>query len=178
MTVSHTPPAWVTALDPSPDVAITHTRSLDGVDVEARWWIAEGERQSFGTGPRQVVITISNEASPQASDRGINSGVLRRIEQVIAEMTRSVSESQPPQVDQYWAGVGELVRALPDSPRSRVGDYYGALLRLYEFLEATHAHPVVDLHRALNENGRSVSKETLNKQLQRARLKRAEGGEA
>lgn len=90
-------------------------------------------------------------------------------------MTRAVSESQPSQVDPYWAGVGELVRELPDSPRSRVGDYYGALLSLYEFLEATQAHPVVDLHRALNENGRRISKETLNKQLQRARLKRAEG---
>lgn len=178
MTVSHTPPDWVTALDPSPDAAVTHTRSLDGVDVEARWWITEGERFSPGTGPRQVVITISDDASPQVRDRGINSGVLRRVEQVIVEMTRTFAGPQTPEVDQYWARVGEWVRKLPDSPRSRLGDYYGALLGLYEFLEATHAHPVVDLHRALNENGRSISKETLNKQLQRARLKRAEGGEA
>jgi hypothetical protein len=178
MTVSHTPPDWVTALDPSPDAAIAHTRSLEGVDVEARWWITEGERWSPGTGPRQVVITINDDASPQVSDRGINSGVLRRVEQVVVEMSRTVAGPQTAAVDAYRERVGAYVRRLPDSPRSRVGDYYGALLSLYEFLETTNAHPVVELHRVLNENGRSISKETLNKQLQRARLKRAEGGEA
>ena len=155
--------------DESVEIKVSEER--DGIRVDAMWWAEPGAQ--FSAGPRRLTITVTDDASPQSIARGVTSGVMRRAEQLLGEINErhgSPAARREPRI--YWDKVTEWARSLPPSPRSDA-DYYPRLLDLFEFLEATQAQPVNDLLCVMHECGRPMTKSALNKQLQRARLRRA-----
>jgi hypothetical protein len=143
MTTPKRLPAWTRDLSPAPTWATDLRRSDGGWEVEARWW---GNQPGEGTqGPREVVIRLLPDAPPEARHKGVNTGVMRRMEQLVAEINRHVEDLiDNPGVGAYDRMARGYVRdklaTLPDGPREGGDAYYAGLLALFEDV-AAKGHP-------------------------------------
>lgn len=153
-------------------------RDLGDWIVSTRWTTQAEDR--LPVGPSEVVISIAPNASPLVRQRGVNSGVLRRVEGVVLEMAeenasviRRALEGRALETEgdvDFTAFLRDQVAALPEAgPRSRTGDYYGELLHLYEMLEVVEQRPIELLARLMQ-----VPVNTLKSRLRRARILRKE----
>lgn len=140
--------------------------------VVARW-SSFAESEEFSQAPSEVLVRILPTASAKVRQRGVTSGVLRRAEALVAEMTEAMHEDYPGQArdlnaaaEQY--ATSELTK-MPASPRDG-GDYYGKLLELFDFMDEFWGHP-----EPLNLLARlsGVSRDTMKTRLRQARLRRA-----
>src|SRR4051794_22073550 len=108
------------------------TREDSGWTITGRWWGQAGEPASDG--PREVVIRLSDDASPEVRQRGVSSGVMRRMERHLTDMAAEVHRT--PSVGAFDVMVREyLVRRLaqlPQSPRQGGDAYYTGLLDIFE----------------------------------------------
>lgn len=160
-------PAWVAALDPSPDWAISTAAEESGWQIEARWWGYADDPARPKAGPREVVIRAAND---DVLRRGVTSGVLRRMESLLGELVKDVtarpgSGGTGDEGPTYESVLAARVAALPEGgPRSTAGDYYGALLDLFEEVAATDPQPVNTLAAVMG-----VPRGTLNTRLATAR---------
>jgi hypothetical protein len=170
--VTGMPPApWVAALVPSPDWTISTTAEEAGWQIEARWWGFADDPPGPLAGPREVVIRAT---TPDGLRRGVTSGVMRRMERLLGELTTDVTShprggrdaDQGPTYEEILAA---RVAALPEGgPRSAPGDYYGALLDLFEEVAVTDPQPVNTLAAVMG-----VPRGTLNTRLATARRLRS-----
>ncbi|WP_123380183.1 hypothetical protein [Pseudokineococcus lusitanus] len=138
--ISDAMPKWAQTMEPRPIWAHSKEGEVwaQGVEggeenckIEARWWVYEGEVVSDS--PRQLVITVSEDASAGVRGRGVTAGLMRQVERVLSQWVR----------DTHWGdetGVAttmeERARALaqrhlqgmPSSPRVDGTTYYSKLL--------------------------------------------------
>ncbi|MGC4758827.1 hypothetical protein [Micromonospora trifolii] len=130
--IGNEPARWITQLQPPPGWAIEAAREDSGWIIEGRWWGQPNETASDG--PREVVIRLSDDASPDVRQRGINSGVLRRLEQHLRDMTAQMNEEHGMKTfsEVVRAHVKERVSQLPEGPRQGGSVYYTGLLQLFE----------------------------------------------
>ena len=137
--------------------------------MEARWWAVEAKE--LGTGPREVVIRLADDASPAVRAKGFNTGVMRRAEVVVRELVAEVhGREEMGERDIFLDTVARRVGDLPErGPRSRTGDYYGGLLALYEEIAVVSEEPASILAKAMG-----LSRSTVKSQIQRARTLRDE----
>jgi hypothetical protein len=162
------PDDWILALQPSPDWAIESQRTDAGWLVKARWWGSVGEIPSEG--PREVILRLTDEASPEVKQRGLNSGVMRRLERLVSDMTAEIQGS--PQVsgvsDVARTFVIEKVAKLPGGPRDDPDAYYTGLLEIFQGLvDMGHPQPMNLLASVME-----IPKDTLKTRLRKARLQR------
>lgn len=164
------PPSWVSEIDPSPDWATSMVEEAGGWQIEARWWGSHGEAVGTRPGPREVVIRPARDIEPAVLQRGVTTGVMRRLEGRLSELVASLH--QRPDVAKtdakYRAALERRVRSLPEGgPRSRPEDYYGALLDLFEEISVISHRPIKDIAEAMG-----VSPETVRTRLAAARQRR------
>ena len=164
-------PAWTTDLSPAPTWATDLRRSDGGWEVEARWWGAE---PGDGTqGPRELVIRLMPDAAPEVRRKGVNTGVMRRMEQLVGEINRHVEDLvDNPGLGAYDRMARRYVRdalaALPDGPREDPDAYYAGLLALFEDLTGKgHPEPLTLLASVMG-----APKETVRTRLRVARRRR------
>ncbi len=148
---------------------IERTGDVAGWTVTARWW---GEADEPATeGPKEALIRLADDATPDVRVRGLNSGVLRRVERLVASMAAEVHEI--PSAGAYEKMALEYVRSalddLPPGPRSDDPDrYYEGLLAIHEdVIGRGHPEPLNLLARAMG-----VSRETVKTRLRVARQRR------
>jgi hypothetical protein len=162
------PDDWILALQPSPDWAIENKRTDAGWLIKARWWGSAGEISSEG--PRQVIVQLAEGASPEVRQRGLNSGVLRRLERHLSEMTAEIQGS--PQVssvsDVARDFVVDQVAKLPGGPRDDPDAYYAGLLGIFQGLVDMGYPQPMNLMASVMD----VPKDTLKTRLRKARLQR------
>lgn len=166
------PANWITQLQPSPDWATEAMREESGWVIEGRWWGQQNEPASEG--PREVVIRLSDDASAEVRQRGMNSGVLRRLEQHLRDMTAEMNQQPGLKSfsDVVRSHVRERVAQLPDSPRTGGSAYYTGLLQLFEEVTGMgYAEPLNLIAEVM-----SVPKDTLKTRLRTARQR--SGGRA
>lgn len=164
-------PAWTTDLSPTPTWATDVCRSDGGWEVEARWW---GGLPDEGTqGPREVVIRLMPDAAPEVRRKGINTGVMRRMEQLVGEINRHVEVLiDNPGVGAFDRMARGYVRGklaeMPAGPREGGDAYYAGLLALLEDLTAKgHPEPVTLLASVMD-----TPKDTVKTRLRVARQRR------
>jgi hypothetical protein len=166
MAKNKTKPDWLN--ERRGDIAIHHQGSDAGWVVEARWW--GDETRSLSTGPLEVVIRLSEEATPNERAKGINAGVIRRAERLVAELTEEIHSSARGLASET-AFRAELERRLKQLPtrgaRSNTDAYYRELLSVVEDLEPTRASLIKDVADALD-----IPESTARSQIQRARKRR------
>jgi hypothetical protein len=144
----------------------------DGWEVIAHWSSSDPERP-FTHGPVEVTVRLLPTATVKARQRGITSGVLRRAEALVTEMTTTMHAS-PEHKERDYSAVAEQYAAtelakMPGTPRDGEG-YYSSLLDLYEFLDEFWGHPEpVNLLARLS----GVSRDTMKTRLRQARLRAA-----
>jgi hypothetical protein len=161
------PEPWVAALDPTPDWTMSTKADEAGWEIEARWWGYTDDPPGPLAGPREVVVRATTSDGLR---RGVTSGVMRRMERLLGELVAEVA-GQPQSLrpgDQgptYEEVLAARVAALPEGgPRSTAGDYYGALLDLFEEVAVTDPHPVNTLAAVMG-----LPRGTLNTRLATAR---------
>ena len=162
-------PDWVKALPPQVMNTYEDRQTIDGWELRARWWTHEGEPQSEG--PRQLVITLSETAPADVRQRGLTSGVLRRIEKAVLASTAEANEVLAVSAYAVMANkyVREWMEKLPAGPREGGDVYYFGLLDLFEDLtEKGHPSPL-NLISAVTK----VPKETIRSRVKIARMRRA-----
>jgi hypothetical protein len=143
-------------------------RREPGLQVVARW---EGDDPTDAlAGPREVLIRVTDDAATDARRRGVTSGVMRRVERQLADMTAEYNVL--PAVGAYGVMVRQYLQRrlaeLPADPRSGGDAYYTRLLDIYEDIAGrAHPEPVNALAAALG-----VPKETLRTRLRVARQRR------
>jgi hypothetical protein len=152
---------------------------IPGWRIDARWEpMTSGE---FPDGPSSMTITLADSASPKVKQRGINSGVMRRVEALLSDFAKQRESIERERAHQegrgggsntaFWDAISVLVTQLPsEGPRSKEGDYYKQLLYIHDLLEATEPDPIGDLARMLN-----APANTIKSQIYRAK-KMKEGG--
>lgn len=163
------PADWNVSMNPSPAWAMDRTREESGWEIEARWWGDAGEPATDG--PRQVVIRLLPEASPDVRQKGINSGVMRRLERLVADMTAEVHDMPSSGAFAVMARkyVEDHVSTLPKGPREGGDTYYLGLLGLLEDLTAKgHPEPLNVMSSVMG-----ISKDTLKTRLRTARQRRS-----
>ncbi len=163
------PADWNASMNPSPAWAMDRTREESGWEIEARWWGDAGEPATDG--PRQVVIRLLPEASPDVRQKGINSGVMRRLERLVADMTAEVHDMPSSGAFAVMARkyVEDHVSKLPKGPREGGDTYYLGLLGLLEDLTAKgHPEPLNVMSSVMG-----ISKDTLKTRLRTARQRRS-----
>lgn len=151
-------------------IAIHHQGSDAGWVVEARWW--GDETRSLSTGPREVVIRLSEEATPNERAKGINVGVMRRAERLVAELTEEIHSSSRGMAHEtaFRTELEGRLKQLPErGARSNTDAYYRELLSIVEDLEPTRASLIKDVADALG-----IPESTARSQIQRARKRREE----
>ncbi|HEV7900102.1 MAG TPA: hypothetical protein VGP31_19895 [Planosporangium sp.] len=161
-------PAWAADLEPAPAWVMRADRHVDGWTVEARWWGQAEEPASLG--PSTVVIQLSSDAPADVRQRGINSGVLRRMEHLVSDMASEVHDM--PSVGAYAAMarryVADRLAQLPDGPRQGGDTYYLGLLNIYEDVsQKGHPEPLNLLSQQMG-----IPKDTLKTRLRVARQRR------
>lgn len=131
------------------------TTKRDGdLVVTARW----GQQSD---GPAEVSIRFAESASAKVARRGVTTGVMRRVEWMLADMAAELEPQPTPEVDR----VLEMARVLPRSPRRDAASYYGGLLEMFSVLDgAGHSSPINVLAEALG-----LPKGTVKTQLAAAR---------
>jgi hypothetical protein len=144
-------------------------RREPGLQVVARW---EGDDpiDASPAGPREVLIRVTDDAATDARRRGVTSGVMRRVERQLADMTAEYNVI--PAVGAYKVMVRQYLQRrlaeLPADPRSGGDAYYTLLLDVYEdIVGRAHPEPVNALAAALG-----VPKETVRTRLRVARQRR------
>jgi hypothetical protein len=155
-------------MQPSPHWTTETTRDDAGWIVTARWWGEKGEPASDG--PREVVIRLADNASPDVRQRGVNSGVMRRLEHHVNDMAAEVHDM--PSVGAYAVMarryVEDRLAQLPAGPREGGDVYYRGLLELFEDVTAKgHPEPVNLLSTVMG-----IPKDTLKTRLRTARQRR------
>lgn len=161
------PEPWVSALDRSPDWTVSARADEAGWQIEARWWGYADDPPGPLAGPREVVIRAT---TPDVLKRGVTSGVMRRMERLLGELVADWSGKPPGErgADRgptYEEVLAARVAALPEGgPRSAAGDYYGALLDLFEEVAVTDPKPIDTLARVMG-----VPRGTVNTRLATAR---------
>ncbi len=165
---SHKPDDWILALQPSPDWAIENKRRDAGWLIKARWWGSAGEIPSEG--PREVIVQLAEDATPEVKQRGLNSGVMRRLERLVSDMTAEIHQN--PQVsavsDVAHKFVVEQVANLPGGPRDDPDAYYRGLLQVFQgLIDMGHPQPMNLLSSVMG-----IPKDTLKTRLRKARLQR------
>ncbi|MGI5240008.1 hypothetical protein [Dactylosporangium sp. CA-139066] len=147
-------------------------RREPGLQVVARW---EGGDlvDAPPPGPREVLIRITDDAAPEARRRGVTSGVMRRAERHLADLTAEYNAV--PAVGAYQVMIRQYLQRrlaeLPADPRSGGDAYYRGLLDLYEDIVGRgHPEPVNALAVAMG-----VPKETVKTRLRVARQRRTGG---
>lgn len=124
-----------TAGMPRKTQTIEATRTEAGWTMTARWEIREGRVTS--SGPTEILIKPSGDASATAKGKGITTGVLRRLEALLSDMTAEAvgfgtQHVRPSEVARSYAA--EQVAGMPASPRKDPAAYYGTLLRTFDGL--------------------------------------------
>ena len=149
-----------------------YTIEMDGTDagwvVKARWFGNVGEVPSEG--PREVLLSLSDDATPEVRQRGLNSGVMRRLEALISQMTATIHEkpSVSSASDVARSYVAERVAGMPPGPRDDPDAYYAGLLEVFQgLIDMGHPQPVNLLSSVMG-----VPKDTLKTRLRTARLQR------
>jgi hypothetical protein len=155
-------------LQPASGWANETTREDTGWIITGRWWGQAGEPASDG--PREVVIRLSDDASPEVRQRGASSGVMRRMERHLADMAAEIHEM--PSVGAFDVMVRtyleQRVAQLPESPRKGGNAYYMGLLDIFEDLTGRgHREPLNALASVME-----IPKDTLKTRLRIARQKR------
>jgi hypothetical protein len=162
---------WVAAINPPPDWTAEMTGRESGWELAARWWGYAEDRPSR-KGPREVVIRAAEDISPEALRRGVTSGVMRRLENLLGELVNEFAgtvEGWSCDDDSVRAAWEQGARALSRvGPRSAPESYYQTLLDLFEIIELRSSQPVNELARVMQ-----VPKETLKTRLRVARQRRA-----
>ncbi|KAE8762719.1 hypothetical protein [Georgenia thermotolerans] len=153
--------AWDTAT-----VILDHEQQVGHWIVKA-WWMLNPHEAAMSSGPTHVVIDIAPDAPSDVRRRGVTSGVMRDVERVIGDMTRTLHES-PQTANAAEQARNELTgraQKMPPGPRGNSAAYYRALSDLYEWWKDTGAPaPANDVAEALG-----ISKATLWTQLRAAR---------
>lgn len=151
-----------------PDYSIGMEGTDAGWVVQARWFGNVGDVPSEG--PREVLLRLSDDASPEVRQRGLNSGVMRRLERLVGQMTATIHEK--PSVssvsDVARAYVAEQVAGMPPGPRDDPDAYYAGLLKVFQgLIDMGYPQPVNLLSSVMG-----VPKDTLKTRLRKARLQR------
>ncbi|MFI2647592.1 hypothetical protein [Micromonospora fulviviridis] len=119
---------------PKKTQTIEATRTEAGWTMTARWEIQEGRVTS--SGPTEILIEPTEDASATVKGKGITTGVLRRLEALLSDMAaEAVGRAQfvrPSDIARSYAA--EQVAAMPASPRKDPAAYYGTLLRAFDGL--------------------------------------------
>ena len=161
-------PAWATEIDPQPDWTVTKERSDGGWIVEARWWGWLGNGQTRGR--NAVLIRLGDDADASAEYRGVTSGVMRRLERHLGDMSVEMHPQLTTGAYQFMVRnyVAGRVAELPAGPREGGDAYYAGLLAIYEDLLAKgNPEPLNVLARALE-----LPKETVKTRIRVARRRR------
>ncbi|RZU77620.1 hypothetical protein EV384_6352 [Micromonospora kangleipakensis] len=162
------PAGWIADLQQSPDWAIETTREDAGWIITGRWWGEAGEPASDG--PREVVIRLSDDAPRDVRQRGVNSGVMRRLERHLSDMGDEIREVSGATAfaTKVLQHVEERVARLPDSPRKAGDVYYRELLDLFEeVIQMGYPEPLNILAKVMG-----IPKDTLKTRLRVARQRR------
>jgi len=163
-------PAWLE--EGRGAVSVHHSRSEKGWVVEARWWA--DDVGSLSSGPREVIIRLADDASPATAAKGVNTGVVRRVERIITELTEELHATSRGMSNErhFRQQLATRVKELPKrGARSNTENYYRELLDLFEELESSRPTPVNDLAVALG-----LGSGTVRSQIQRAKQRRREAG--
>jgi hypothetical protein len=158
------------------DWQVTSRRSEAGWEVEARWWGAPGEPPTDG--PLEVLVRLAPDHTPAQRQKGVTSGVLRRLERHVTAMTDQARvDRDHPSVGPYDRmardHVARLAATLPAGPHGDdAATYYAGLLAIMEELtERGHPTPIALLASVLE-----VPKGTVKTRLNTARQRRAAAG--
>ncbi|MGC9670891.1 hypothetical protein ACNTMW_30635 [Planosporangium sp. 12N6] len=156
-----TAPGWTTEV----------RREDAGLEIVGRWSGRTGEPASDG--PRELVIRLTDGAAPGARQRGVTSGVLRRVERHLGDM--EAEAHRMPSVGGFQVMVRRYLEGrlatLPENPRQGGDAYYSGLLDIFEDLVGRgHPEPVNALASAMG-----VPKDTLKTRLRVARQRRGDG---
>jgi len=160
---------------PADDWHVSSHRSEVGWEVEARWHGGPGEPPTDG--PLEVVIRLAPGHTPAQRQKGVTSGVLRRMERHVGAMSAQLrADRDHPGVGAYERMardyVTRLARDLPPGPHGADAEsYYSGLLALMDDLtERGHPTPVALLASVLD-----LPKGTVKTQLSTARQRRSSG---
>ena len=153
---------------PSPSV-VELERHEPGLQIVARW--DDDLVDATSSGPREVLIRITDDAAPDARRRGVTSGVMRRVERHLADLT--AEHNVIPAVGAYQVMVRQYLQRrlaeLPADPRSGGDVYYQGLLDIYQDIVGRgHPEPLNALAVAMG-----VPKETVKTRLRVARQRQA-----
>lgn len=142
------------------------TTRMGAWEITARWIGVTG-KAALPEGPRDVSISFAKDAPVDVKVRGVTSGVMRRAEAAVTQLTRELrNRPELADLDDPLASIRDRAKRLPSSPR---GDdsYYSALLVLFGLLQrAGHPEPVNELAQMLE-----LPKGTVKTQLRTARSK-------
>jgi hypothetical protein len=143
----------------------TSHREEDGLLVTAEW--DDQEIDAPPSGPRRLEIRLTENAAADVRHRGITSGVMRRAERHLADLTTEFNTV--PAVGAYDVMVRQYLQTrladFPVGPRAGGDDYYRRLLALYDDLTGRgHPAPINALAAAMN-----IPKETVKTRLRTAR---------
>lgn len=126
-----------------PDRPLELSRRDDGFAVTARWNSDTGSHEI--NGPDEVVIRISDEATPEVRRHGITSSVLHRIGRQVDDMVAEFHDM--PSAGAYQVMVGRYIeRRLAELAQARgatANGFEADLLAVYEDLaNRRHADPL------------------------------------
>ena len=146
-------------------------RADSGWEVRARWWGYHDDARGGFVGPREVLIRATDQLPPDVRRRGVTSGVMRRMEQVLGELIEQFAGAPDSErgTDEFRLAIAADVHKMPASPRESPDIYYRELLRIFEVVDAVSTEPVTELAEIMG-----VPKQTLKTRLRVARQRRAE----
>ena len=164
-------PGWQRDINPEPDYAWELKRTDAGWEVRARWWGYSDDPSGGFVGPREVVIRATDQLPLDVRRRGVTSGVMRRMEQVLGELVEEFAghPNSGRSTDEFRLAIAADIQKMPPSPRESPDDYYRELLRIFDIVDAVSTEPVTELAEIM-----SVPKQTLKTRLRVARQRRVD----
>lgn len=166
-------PDWARTIEPRPDWADALKRNVDGWEVEARWWGRKGEPVTDG--PSEISIHLAADPEPDVRKRGVTTGVMRRLEAAVFDM--SAEFHGLPAVGGYQVMARKYVEgrvaSLPGGePRAGGDAYYAHLLNIYDDLVGKgYGDPVKLMADVMDK-----PKDTVRTQLREARKRKDRTG--
>jgi hypothetical protein len=167
-------PGWYRDISPEPDDVMELVRNESGWELRVRWWSYDDEAKAGFAGPREVVIRATEQLPLDVRRRGVTSGVMRRMERVLAEMVEQFAGRPDAEraTNEFRAVIAADVQKMPNNPRQSPDDYYRELLRIFDIVDAVSTEPVTELAEIMG-----VPKQTLKTRLRVARQRQAGAGD-